>query len=132
MQNNKGRKRGYSDKPQAGKYKSEGRPSRGKKFGSNTDKPKEEFVKSGNSYSKNKFSGKRRFDANDSGFERKRKNFGSDDNTGFEKKRSSRFEGKKSVSENEGGERRERTRFKKEGGFEREKRSFKSSDNPRP
>ncbi|MBP7713660.1 MAG: hypothetical protein KA192_02995, partial [Bacteroidia bacterium] len=113
MQNSKGRKRGNSDKPQAGRYKSEGRPSRGKKFGSSTDKSKEEFVKSGNSYSKNKFSGKRRFDADESGFERKRKNFGSDDNAGFEK--------------------RERpSRFKKEGGFEREKRSFKSSDSPRP
>ncbi|QQR96068.1 MAG: pseudouridine synthase [Bacteroidota bacterium] len=113
MQNSKGRKRGNSDKPQAGRYKSEGRPSRGKKFGSSTDKSKEEFVKSGNSYSKNKFSGKRRFDADECGFERKRKNFGSDDNAGFEK--------------------RERpSRFKKEGGFEREKRSFKSSDSPRP
>ena len=133
MQNSKGRKRGYSDKPQAGKFKSEGRPSRGKKFGSSTDKSKEEFVKSGNNYSKNKFSGKRRFDADESGFERKRRDSISDENAGFDKRKSSRFEGKRSfskASDGEGGERP--SRFKKEGGFDREKRGFKSSENPRP
>ena len=133
MQNSKGRKRGYSDKPQAGKFKSEGRPSRGKKFGSSTDKSKEEFVKSGNNYSKNKFSGKRRFDADESGFERKRRDSISDENAGFDKRKSSRFEGKRSfskASDGEGGERP--SRFKKEGRFDREKRGFKSSENPRP
>ena len=133
MQNSKGRKRGYSDKPQAGKFKSEGRPSRGKKFGSSTDKSKEEFVKSGNNYSKNKFSGKRRFDADESGFERKRRDSISDENAGFDKRKSSRFEGKRSfskASDGEGGERP--SRFKKEGGFDREKRGFKSSESPRP
>ena len=133
MQNSKGRKRGYSDKPQAGKFKSEGRPSRGKKFGSSTDKSKEEFVKSGNNYSKNKFSGKRRFDADESGFERKRRDSISDENAGFDKRKSSRFEGKRSfskASDGEGGERP--SRFKKEGRFDREKRGFKSSESPRP
>ncbi|HMR46028.1 MAG TPA: hypothetical protein PKC85_04465, partial [Bacteroidia bacterium] len=123
MQNSKGRKRGYNDKPPAGKFKPEGRPSRGKKFGSSTDKSKEEFVKSGNNYSKNKFSGKRRFDTDESGFERKRRDSINDENAGFDKRKSSRFEGKRSFSQASDGERRERpSRFKKEGGFDREKR----------